>query len=95
MAIALQSNYRRYRGHLDDRNNSGGIDLRVLGRNKTFLQRLGRIMRYFIIPAYIIQFTFFATTGILVAKQIESWHQQTNTLTMMTYTLQQLTEISI
>ncbi len=95
MALALQSNHRRHRRNLDDRNDSGGSSIRVLGRYKAFFQRLGRVMRYFIIPAYIIQFAFFVTTGVLVAKQIESWHQQANTLTMMTYTLQQLTQVGI
>ncbi len=53
------------------------------------------MMRPLIIPVYVIQFTFFVTLGILAAREMQSWHQERAALTVMTYTLHQLTESEI
>lgn len=95
MAATLQSSNSRNGRNLDDRNNRSRVDLRILGRNKALLSGYTKVIRYFILPVYIIQFTFFVTVGVLVAKEIESWHKETATLTLMTYTLQQLTQVKI
>lgn len=95
METALQPRNRRHRRYLDDRDHGGGADICILDRNKAFLPRACKMMRPLIIPVYVIQFTFFVTLGILAAREMQSWHQERAALTVMTYTLHQLTESEI